>query len=91
MAVPYKLTVDGFETQWQTNHLSHFLLSKTLLPLLEATAASSESKTRVRVVNVAADAGILPPAPKQLDLAQPNLEYVTGTLSGWYVISSNNN
>ena len=84
MAVPFKLTTDGFETQWQTNHLAHFLLTKTLLPLLEATAAASDSKTRVRVVNVSADAAILPPAPKQLDLAKPNLEYVTGTLSGWY-------
>ena len=87
MAVPFKLTVDGFETQWQTNHLAHFLLTKTLLPLLESTAVSSGSKTRVRVVNVSADAAILPPAPKQLDLARPNLEHETGALSGWYVLS----
>lgn len=86
MAVPFKLTVDGFETQWQTNHLAHFLLTKELLPLLESTAASSGSKTRVRIVNLSADAAILPPAPKQLDFARPNLEYETGALSGWYVI-----
>ena len=85
MAVPFKLTADGFETQWQTNHLAHFLLTKTLLPLLESTAASSGSKTRVRIVNLSADAAILPPAPKQLDLARPNLEHETGALSGWYV------
>ena len=85
MAVPFKLTVDGFETQWQTNHLAHFLLTKTLLPLLESTAASSDSKTRVRIVNLSADAAILPPAPKQLDLTRPNLDYETGTLSGWSV------
>ena len=83
MAVPFKLTTDGFETQWQTNHLAHFLLTKTLLPLLESTAASSGSKTRVRIVNLSADAAILPPAPKQLDFARPNLEYETGALSGW--------
>lgn len=85
MAVPFKLTPDGFETQWQTNHLAHFLLTKTLLPILESTAASSSSKNRVRIINVSGDVALLPPSPKQLDLAHPNLEYVTGAMNGWYV------
>ena len=85
MAAPFKLTIDGFETQWQTNHLAHFLLTKTLLPLLEATAAASNSNTRVRIVNVASDGALMPPAPKQLDLVRPNLEYETGAMSVWYV------
>ncbi len=87
MAVPFKLTTDGFETQWQTNHLAPFLFTKTLLPILESTASSSNSKNRVRIINVASDAAVLPAAPKQLDLARPNLEYVTGVLNGWYVTS----
>ena len=83
MAVPYELTVDGFETTWQTNHLGPFLFTKTLIPLLESTSASSNSKDRVRIINVSADAAVLPPAPKTLDLARPNLDYVTGTMSAW--------
>ena len=45
MATPYQRTVDGFELQFATNHLSHFALTGHLLPTLLATPAS-------RVVNV---------------------------------------
>jgi len=40
MATPDEATVDGYDTQMQTNHLSHFLLTAELLPLLEVTAHS---------------------------------------------------
>jgi len=40
MAVPDRRTKDGFDVQMQTNHLSHFLLSKLLMPSLEAAAAA---------------------------------------------------
>lgn len=83
MAAPYKLTTDGFETHWQTNHLAPFLLTKTLLPMLETTAVSSGSKTRVRIVNVSSDAAFMSPTPKQLDLARPNLDYITGAMKSW--------
>ena len=42
-------TVDGIELTLALNHLSYFLLTKRLLPLLEASAPS-------RIVNVASDA-----------------------------------
>ena len=35
MAMPDEATVDGFDTQMQTNHLSHFLLTRELYPLLQ--------------------------------------------------------
>jgi NAD(P)-dependent dehydrogenase (short-subunit alcohol dehydrogenase family) len=46
MAIPTrKTTVDGFEMQFATNHLGHFLLTARLLPLLRQARPS-------RVVNV---------------------------------------
>lgn len=41
----------GYEAQWQTNYLSHFLLTHHLLPILIATARSS-LPGEVRITNV---------------------------------------
>jgi protochlorophyllide reductase len=49
MAVPYRLTEDGFESQFGTNHLGHFALTGLLFPLLLKAK-------RARVVNVSSQA-----------------------------------
>lgn len=48
MATPDKATVDGYDTQMQTNHLSHFLLTAELYPLLEKEAQETGD---ARIVN----------------------------------------
>ncbi|EFQ33840.1 short chain dehydrogenase [Colletotrichum graminicola] len=45
MAVPYKLTEDGFESQFQTNHLGHFLFTNLIMSKILASASP-------RIVNV---------------------------------------
>lgn len=54
MGVPFSMTKDEYEIQFQTNYLSHWLLTRWLLPLL-ATTASSSSEAVVRIVNVTSD------------------------------------
>jgi NAD(P)-dependent dehydrogenase (short-subunit alcohol dehydrogenase family) len=49
MAIPHRLTTDGFEMQIGTNHLGHFALTGLLLPALVA-------KPRSRVVSVSSGA-----------------------------------
>ncbi len=49
MAVPRRVTADGFETQFATNHLGHFALTGLLLPALVARPFS-------RVVTVSSQA-----------------------------------
>ncbi|KAF2628164.1 short chain dehydrogenase [Macroventuria anomochaeta] len=56
MATPYGKTVDGFETQFATNHLSHFLLFQLLKPALLASATPSYPS---RVVSVSSTGHIL--------------------------------
>lgn len=52
MAIPESTTEDGFEVQFQTNHLSHFLLFQLLKPALLATATSEFGS---RVINLSSN------------------------------------
>lgn len=49
MYVPYTETVDGYESQFATNYLGHFLLTHELLPLIKA---AGESESHARIINV---------------------------------------
>jgi len=43
--LPYQLSVDGYEMQFATNHLGHFLLTNLLLPLMKKAP-------QARIINV---------------------------------------
>ena len=47
-ALKDKATIDGFDVQMQTNHLSHFLLTKLCMPLLDK---ASQLRNEARIVN----------------------------------------
>jgi NAD(P)-dependent dehydrogenase (short-subunit alcohol dehydrogenase family) len=51
MATPFQMTKDGYESQWETNYLSHWVLAWHLLPLMQKTAINSPEGA-VRIVNV---------------------------------------
>lgn len=48
---PYTLTEDGYEVQFGTNYMGHFLLTKLLTPVLIKTAETAPPNS-VRVVNI---------------------------------------
>ncbi|KAI1097313.1 NAD(P)-binding protein [Jackrogersella minutella] len=52
MATPFEMTRDGFEAQWQTNYLAHWVLTEHLLPLMLRTAKTLPPGG-VRIVNLA--------------------------------------
>ncbi|KAF3926017.1 hypothetical protein ABW20_dc0108072 [Dactylellina cionopaga] len=49
MAVPYRKTSDGFESQFATNHLGHFVFTKQLMPKILASAKAGREP---RIVNI---------------------------------------
>lgn len=85
MAQPPGLTQDGYEIQFGTNHLGHFLLTKLLLPLLLSTAQQAGTTTGTRIINLTSEghkfaprtAGFLPST-----CTTPMSEYSTWTRYG---------
>lgn len=61
MAAPLGRTADGFETQFGTNHLGHFALTRELMPLLERGS-------RQRIVNLSSRGHHIAP----VDFEDPN-------------------
>jgi NAD(P)-dependent dehydrogenase (short-subunit alcohol dehydrogenase family) len=51
MATPFAMTTDGYEEQWQTNYLAHWVFTSHLLPTLLSTA-KTQAPGVVRVVNL---------------------------------------
>ena len=51
MATPFEMTKDGYEAQWQTNYLAHWVLTSHLLPILLDTSKTLP-RGSVRVVNL---------------------------------------
>lgn len=63
MACPQGTTRDGFETQFGTNHLGHFLLTNLLVPLIEKGEAP-------RIVNLSSRGHHI----AEVDFGDPNFE-----------------
>ena len=79
------ITAEGLEENFATNHLSVFLLTERLLPLLRRTAAGRE-KGAVRVLVTASDAGEMIPGLDLDDMQglanfNPGLAYCSGKLA----------
>ncbi|CEO99452.1 short chain dehydrogenase [Plasmodiophora brassicae] len=72
MAVPFEITKDGIESQFQTNHVGHFLLTRELLPALERAE-------RPRIVNLSSDAHWWAPKPEGIVFDSINDENRMGT------------
>ncbi|KAJ9215491.1 hypothetical protein DTO166G4_2861 [Paecilomyces variotii] len=84
MATPYEKTLDGYEAQFQINYISHWLLTQTLLPSIQAAASISPPGT-VRIVNVSSQAHHDAPSYgiNLLDVNQ-NVGFITGPVKRRY-------
>lgn len=68
MATPKGMTVDGFETQFGTNHVGHAALTWLLLPALRGAGTTGSPARVVTVSSVAATRG-------RIDADDPNFEH----------------
>lgn len=67
MAREKKVTAEGFEANFSSNHLGPFLLTNRLRPLLRRAAAGAQ-RGSVRILNTAADASEMIPGMDWNDL-----------------------
>lgn len=81
MTVPFKLTADGLETQWQVNYVSPHVFTSSLMPLLLSTASTLDTKGRVRVVHVSSDAAFFGPDTVQWN--DVNMTSTKGVMELW--------
>lgn len=86
MNTPFAKTADGFEAQFQVNHLGHFLLTHHLLPVLLATADNHTTTAGIpsRIINISSRAhmrwsGSLTEAV----LDEATMEVTAETYDGW--------
>ncbi|XP_021960642.1 retinol dehydrogenase 12 [Folsomia candida] len=52
MFSPYEITENGYESQFQVNYLSHFVLTSLLLPRVKETSLRVDKHVACRIVNV---------------------------------------
>jgi hypothetical protein len=69
---PYGETEEGYEIQFGTNHVGHALLTKLLLPTLDATAKLPNAD--VRVVNITSEGHHIAPRPEGIVFDKAALE-----------------
>ncbi|CAE8667299.1 unnamed protein product [Polarella glacialis] len=80
MGMKDEATGDGCDTQMQTNHLSHFLLTAEVWPLLEKAAGL---RGEARVVNHSSGARSMPKKPMDATYLQQNGGNLGGDELGW--------
>ncbi|KAF2497067.1 NAD(P)-binding protein [Lophium mytilinum] len=72
-------TAQGYELQWGTNVVGHFLLQKLMMPLLLASAQDDEEP--LRIIWVSSDGSMMSPSPD--GVYWDNINNANGKLSPW--------
>ena len=73
------MTGDGYESQFQVNHLSHFLLTLELLPILLDTAHNSGDGRIVIVSSVAHKLGVLDPENMNEEMSYGGMNFYSNS------------